>query len=198
VRWCGARSRDAAHARCRKPGHLNLESEDGMTDQENPERTAGGLVGAIAGRAKEAIGAVTGNDELTREGRLQQAQVDAQAEASRQAEAAQQRKAEADLESEKAETEIERQRLESEVAQHEREERIETDRAAAEMEAEVEAKRAALAAEIERQAREAAASSDEQRAESERIAAAQEAIRLEQEARQAERIAEVIDPKENQ
>ncbi len=71
-----------------------------MSDKETSERTAGGLVGALAGKAKEAAGSLVGNDELAREGRLQQAQVEAESEASRQAADAQQRESEADLEAE--------------------------------------------------------------------------------------------------
>ena len=100
-----------------------------MTDQENPERTAGGLVGRIAGKAKEAAGSLIGNGDLAREGRLQQAQVDAEADAPRSDAEAQQRDAEAKLQADKTETEIERQRLQNEVAAQEREQQIERDRA---------------------------------------------------------------------
>ena len=47
-----------------------------MTNPETSERTAGGLVGKLAGKAKEAAGSVVGDDQLAREGRLQQAQGD--------------------------------------------------------------------------------------------------------------------------
>ena len=36
-----------------------------------------GLLGSITGKAKEAAGAVTGNDSLTAEGQLQQAEAQA-------------------------------------------------------------------------------------------------------------------------
>ena len=39
-----------------------------MTERED-ERTAGGLLGRIAGKAKEVAGEATGQDELAREGR---------------------------------------------------------------------------------------------------------------------------------
>ena len=51
-----------------------------MTDRE---RTAGGALGRLAGKIKEAAGAAAGRDELAREGRLQQARVDAEREANR-------------------------------------------------------------------------------------------------------------------
>ena len=39
-----------------------------MTDQANSGRTTGGLVGRLAGKAKEAVGSAVGNEELAREG----------------------------------------------------------------------------------------------------------------------------------
>ena len=68
-----------------------------MTDPETPEDTSGGLVGKIAGKAKEVAGSLVGNDDLAREGRLQQAQSEAEADAARREAEAQQRRAEADL-----------------------------------------------------------------------------------------------------
>jgi uncharacterized protein YjbJ (UPF0337 family) len=47
------------------------------------ERTTGGIAGKLIGRAKEAAGALTGKDALAREGRLQEAQADADTEAAR-------------------------------------------------------------------------------------------------------------------
>ena len=46
------------------------------------ERTAGGLAGKVAGKLKAAAGAITGNTPLEREGRLQDAQAEAELEAS--------------------------------------------------------------------------------------------------------------------
>ena len=112
-----------------------------MTDQQNSEQTAGGLVGRIAGKAKEAAGSLVGDRDLAREGRLQQAQVDAEAEAGHEAAESRQREAEASLEAEKTETETELDRLQNEVAAQEREQRIERERQEAEREAQSEAKR---------------------------------------------------------
>ena len=50
-----------------------------MTNPETPrEETAGGVLGKLAGKAKAAAGSLTGNDDLAREGRLQEATVDAE------------------------------------------------------------------------------------------------------------------------
>ena len=53
-----------------------------MTPQED---TTGGLVGKVAGKVKEAAGEALDRDALAREGRLQQAHVETQEDASRQA-----------------------------------------------------------------------------------------------------------------
>ncbi|MDQ6605794.1 MAG: hypothetical protein M3Z06_04510 [Actinomycetota bacterium] len=57
-----------------------------MADDEELELTREGLLGKLAGKAKEAAGSLVGNDDLAREGRLQQAQVEAEAEAARDGE----------------------------------------------------------------------------------------------------------------
>jgi uncharacterized protein YjbJ (UPF0337 family) len=54
-----------------------------MGDSDDLEVTREGLLGLLAGKAKEAAGTLVGNDELAREGRLQQAQIDDEAEAAR-------------------------------------------------------------------------------------------------------------------
>lgn len=60
-----------------------------MADNETgPEAGIKGIVEEVKGRAKEAVGAVTGNDELRREGDAQQKKADAQREvAAKEAEA---------------------------------------------------------------------------------------------------------------
>ncbi len=55
-----------------------------MTDPDT-QRTAGGVLGRVAGKAKELSGELTGNEDLAREGRLQQAQADADERARREA-----------------------------------------------------------------------------------------------------------------
>ena len=80
-----------------------------MTDP-NREQTAGGPLGKLAGRAKEAAGSALGDGDLAREGRLQQAQSDAEREAAAEAAEANQREAESELEEQKAETKNERER----------------------------------------------------------------------------------------
>jgi uncharacterized protein YjbJ (UPF0337 family) len=54
-----------------------------MGDNDDLEVTREGLLGLLAGKAKEAAGTLVGNHELAREGRLQQTQIDEEAEAAR-------------------------------------------------------------------------------------------------------------------
>jgi uncharacterized protein YjbJ (UPF0337 family) len=168
-----------------------------MTSPDKPERTSGGIVGKLAGRAKEAAGAVLNDEELSREGRLQQTQVDVETEAKERAAEAQQREAEAELEQEKAETEAERARLENELREKEREEAAEADRRKAESLAEQRSAEEIAAAEQEKASEESQARTIEIEAERARAEEKRAALRLDQEARQAEATADAIDPKEN-
>jgi uncharacterized protein YjbJ (UPF0337 family) len=99
---------------------------------DNREEVAGGALGKVAGRLKEAAGDVLGHDDLAREGRLQEAGADAELEARKREGEARDEQSEADLETRKAETEAERARLQSEVAADRQEEKIERDRELAE------------------------------------------------------------------
>ena len=103
-----------------------------MTDRKNPERTAGGTVGKLVGRAKEAAGSVLDNEELAREGRLQRAGAEADQEAAERTDEAKQREAEAELQKEEVETKAERDRLRNELETQERQQAAERDRREAE------------------------------------------------------------------
>ncbi|MBA3407244.1 MAG: CsbD family protein, partial [Solirubrobacterales bacterium] len=105
-----------------------------MNDQS--ENTAGGALGRLAGKAKAAAGAALGNEELAREGRLQEAQSDAEREAAREREQARLLEEEADSAGRRAELMREREQLHGELATEEREAAIERDRQLAEAAAE--------------------------------------------------------------
>src|SRR3954462_1762873 len=120
------------------PGCTPFDRRRHKVSNQETERTAGGLVGKLAGKAKEAAGSVIGNDDLAREGRLQDAQSEQELEARREEAEARQREQEAEVESERAETERERERLQHEVAEERREEAAERDRQAAEQRAQTE------------------------------------------------------------
>ena len=134
-----------------------------MTDPET-QRTAGGVLGRVAGKAKELGGELTGNDDLAREGRLQQAQTEAEIRAQREAAEAEQRDREARLQEERDQAEVERRRLENELSAEEREAKAEQDRIEAERRAEADAAAQARAAEEQRAAENAAAQRTEQAA----------------------------------
>jgi uncharacterized protein YjbJ (UPF0337 family) len=163
---------------------------------DTPERTAGGLAGRLAGKAKETAGSLTGNDDLAREGRLQQAASDAERVADQEQAEARQAEQEAELAEDKARNEQQRKELENELAADQREEAAERDRARAEAEAAAEAERRARAAETERGLQEGVASAQKNQARAEYAEDLQDAATLERQADQAEARADAIDPEE--
>lgn len=52
-----------------------------MADNSGPQEGIKGIVEDAKGKAKEAVGTVTGRDDLTKEGKAQQDKADAQREA---------------------------------------------------------------------------------------------------------------------
>ena len=52
-----------------------------MADKSGPEEAIKGFVEGAKGKAKEAVGAVTGRDDMVREGQAQQDKADAQRDA---------------------------------------------------------------------------------------------------------------------
>ena len=173
------------------------KKENHMASTDKPERTSGGIVGKIAGRAKEAAGTVLNDEELSREGRLQQTQVDAEAEAKERAAEAQQLEAEAELKQEKAETKAERELLENELQEKAREETAEADRRNVESSAEQRSAEEIAAAEQQKASEQSEARKAEIQAEQDKAAEKRAAVRLVQEAQRAEAEADVADPKEN-
>lgn len=147
------------------------------------QKTAGGPLGKLVGKAKEVAGSAFGDDTLAREGRLQQASVDAEVVAEREKAEAKQRQAEADLEGEKVQIEAEKRRLQAEVAEDQRESMIERDRTDAERQAAVDAAAGKQRAE-----------QAEKLAEAERTADTVELAEMRAEAARAQARAEAIDP----
>ena len=168
-----------------------------MTDPDASETTAGGPLGRLIGKAKEVAGKVIGQGDLAREGRLQQAQADAEARAQGRTAHAEQLQSEQQLEAAKQENELERQRLQTEIAATERDAALERERRQAEQAVTARAQREQLAVEQRRQMQEHAASATAQRAAAERTGEEQRAARLEQEAAIADAKADVLDPEEN-
>lgn len=163
---------------------------------ENAEQVAGGLLGKVAGKAKEIAGEVTRNDNLAREGRLQQAHVDAEAVAAVELVEAEQEEAAAELVAERDEAEIERRRLLAEKAEIERERAIEARRVESEREVERKAAAEKQAVTQKEAAQKQVAGAVEHAARRDRAVAGAEITALERQARQAELVADVIDPEE--
>jgi hypothetical protein len=133
------------------------------------ERSIGGLAGRLVGKAKEVLASATANDEVAREG-LRTPQSDSQ-----------------------------HQRPENEVAAAQREQRIERDRveAAAAAAAAGTGSSGPASADAGGRAQYTGAERSVRAAERVRLAATEEANRLEREAREAQRRAEHLDPKED-
>ena len=129
------------------------------------------------------VGSALGNDELAREGRLQEAQSDAERAAARDRGEARQAEDEADTAGRRAELKLEREQLHQELAAEEREAAIDHDRELAQAAAERTAARERADAANERVAAEQGA------AEAER-----EAALLGERARRADARADAIDP----
>jgi uncharacterized protein YjbJ (UPF0337 family) len=165
-----------------------------MSEPESAETTAGGAVGHVLGKLKSAVGSLVGNDELQREGNLQQAQVESEAEAVHEREGAALRREELDVVERKAEAAAERERLQAEVDTEDRKERIEQDAAQREHEIAVGAAREQSAIEQYEAATHQTAESLEVDAVRRRAQNGVEIARLEQAARQAELKADTIDP----
>src|SRR3982751_3418780 len=96
-----------------------------------PGAAAGGLVDQVVGKAKQAAGAVLGNDDLRREGELHEDRADAAKQAAELA----------------TEVERERQRLQTEAAADRQQQQIEQNEAAAKAAVEADAVRKEVAVE---------------------------------------------------
>ena len=79
-----------------------------LTSDERSETTKGGALGRLVGKAKAVAGAALANDELKREGNLQQAASEAEVAAEREEASADQRTREAQVDEARAEAEAER------------------------------------------------------------------------------------------
>jgi uncharacterized protein YjbJ (UPF0337 family) len=95
------------------------------------EQVRTGPLGKAIGTLKAGVGELVGDDELAREGRLQQAAVDAEARAAEDAAQAQRQAEAARVEAERAEREAEQERLRTELAAQQQEAQIEADHARA-------------------------------------------------------------------
>jgi uncharacterized protein YjbJ (UPF0337 family) len=167
-----------------------------MSEGESTETTAGGIAGRVIGKAKAAVGSLIGSDQLQREGNLQHAQSEAEAQAEKAHEVAEQREREAEIEAERADTIAERDRLKADLEAEERKAAIERNEAQVETEIAKDAGRQQSMIKATEQVQERAADASEHAAIQRGAAVAAEAARLERQARQAEAVADAIDPEE--
>jgi uncharacterized protein YjbJ (UPF0337 family) len=166
-----------------------------MTEQkQNPEQVAGGGLGKVVGRVKEAIGSAMGNDTLSAEGHAQQVQADTEREAAELAKEAAAKEERADLTAERTETEGRREQLEGELALEQREDEIEGAEGSAIAAADERAHEESMDAEHRRHAEESDADRQERIARTREVSELEEAERLRAEAEQAAANAGAIDP----
>ena len=155
-------------------------------DMNHNERTSGGVIGKVVGKAKETLGQASADDDLTREGRLQRAHSDTELDARRNAELARERERRAALDEREVQDEADRARLENQVLADQRAAQIEAARRQEDADASAQADRehaAADAAEGDQHARAELSVESTERA---HLAAADDANRLEREASAAE------------
>ncbi len=165
-----------------------------MSDPDSPETTAGGLVGQIVGKAKSAAGALFRNEDLKREGNLQQARAEAEIAAEREQDAARLRLEEAAVTERRAEAAAERHRLRTELAAEGLRERVEEAAAIRDTTIAMSADQQQAAIEHREDLEQRAANATEEAARHRRAADAAEVERLERAAKQAEWAADIIDP----
>lgn len=166
-----------------------------MTEQkQSTEQVAGGGLGKVVGRVKEAIGSAIGNETLSGEGRAQQVQAETEREAAERATEAAAKEEHADLAAERVETDARREQLEGELALESREGEIEGAEASAVTAAKERAHEETMDAEHQRRAEESAADAQERIARTREVSELDKAERLRAEAEQAVQKAAAIDP----
>jgi uncharacterized protein YjbJ (UPF0337 family) len=163
-------------------------------ESRSPEKTAGGLIGQVVGKAKSAAGSLLGNENLKREGNLQQAQTEAEVVAERERKDAELRREDAAVKEQRAEAAAERDRLQTELAADDLHERIELTEAQREREIALSANQTQAAIEHREALQQRAADVTEDAALHRRAAEAADVARLERAAADAERVADTIDP----
>lgn len=118
--------------------------------EEPTERQKSGLLDTVKGKVKEVAGSVLGDEDLERQGELEQDRVAKAKDAERLSAEADQRSEQVELEAAQSANAVERQRLATEAAAADREAAVERERSAAE--ADVERTFAAREAVLDRQA----------------------------------------------
>ena len=150
------------------------------------ERTSGGVIGKVVGKAKRVLGVAADRDRLAGEGRLQEAKSEAELGARHSAERARERERRAALDARAVQREADRTRLENRVLADQRAADIEAVWRQENADAALQADRQRAAAESEERDQHAGAERSVQAAERANVAAAEDANQLEREATAAE------------
>lgn len=154
--------------------------------------TSGGLFDKLAGKAKQALSKVTGNDDLAEEGSLQVQKAETAVEAARLQAEADQADREAELAAERERNQVEQARVEADLAERDRADQIARGEQAAKAEVAQHDARKHEAAAAKDRAEASALEREEVDALADRIDGTQEAAEIDAEARQAENVAEVL------
>ena len=150
------------------------------------ERTSGGVIGKVVGKAKEVLGVATDRDRLVREGRLQEAKSEAELGARHSAERARERERRAALDEREVQREADRAHLENRVLANQCAADIEAVRRQENADAALQADRQRAVADSEERDQHADAERSVQEAERANVAAAEGANQLERAAAAAE------------
>ena len=153
---------------------------------------SGGLFDKLAGKAKQAVGSLVGDDTLAAEGELQQEKVDKADEARRLSAEAEQAERESDLAADQEANRLAQQRVQAELDERARRQELEREEHAAKAEVAQEAVRREATVERQEQLEEAVLDRKEVDVVAAHIDGAQEAAEIDQEARQAEAAAEAL------
>lgn len=153
----------------------------------------GGLLDKVAGKAKEAVGDLTGNDDLVEEGELQHAKGATEAEARRLEAEAEQAEEVAELTGAKQENRIAQERVQADLARDAQEQRAELQRKAEEERVEREAAQREVAIEQQAEVEHARLDREERDVAVDHGEAVVDAARAEREAAEAEAAAEALD-----
>ncbi|HVE94304.1 MAG TPA: hypothetical protein VNB24_05240 [Acidimicrobiales bacterium] len=163
-----------------------------MTNSETTNAAGNSVFDKVAGKAKEVVGAVIGDDDLAQEGELQQEKARAAKAAAELTAEAEQRDAEAALKAEVTQNRLEQQQVAADLAERTREQQLERERAAAQSGVEREALDREAAVRREAEAAQRILDAKESAVVVDLVDDASVATEIEQEAERAERAAEAL------
>lgn len=163
-----------------------------MTHSEGTNASGNSVFDKVAGKAKEVVGAVIGDEDLAQEGELQQEKARAAKAAVELTAEAEQREAEAELKAEITQNRLEQQQVAADLAERTREQQLERERAATQAAVDREALEREAAVRREQLAAERAIDAQETEVVVDLVEDVSAAKEIEREAKQAEQAAEAL------